>query len=145
MTDDFILILDMKVLEVLKNSDSKLTLNEINQRFAAGGESPFSNKGLLNMLDKLFAQKLVQEHVTINILDSTKNKIEYTITNEGRIRYEDLKRSIQDSAARAATRETYSESYYREQEQAKKSNRRWLIFCGIGLVVIIAIVVIVAL
>ena len=64
----------------------------------------------------------------------------YDITGEGLDRYN----LLEDASPRVQRAREYQQDLEYEEVQRKKSNKKWLIGCSVGFVLIVAIVIIVA-
>lgn len=140
MPTDKQLKLAVKILGFLKGNYGRgLTVEEIDRIYVKDRHT--SQWEIQEVLEGLVADKLVEiRSGSFTKGETTKSVIMYDITGEGLDRYN----LLEDASPRVQRAREYQQDLEYEEAQRKKTNKRWLIGCSVGLVLIVAIVIIVA-
>ncbi len=138
-------LLAQKSVQILKalyyHSNKELTLEEIREEMAK--ELTYviiTNAEFKVITDNLRSNGHITETFTVaNVLDlDSKAETKYKITSTGIRRYTQLSSQMESRAFAQI-------DFEREYDSKKKSNRRWLIGCAIGFVVLITVMIVVIL
>ena len=132
--------LAVKILGFLKGNYGRgLTVEEIDRIYVK--DSHTSQFEIQEVLEGLVADKFVEiRSGSFTKGETTKSVIMFDITGEGMDRYN----LLEDASPRVQRAREYQQDLEYEEVQRKKSNKRWLIVCSVGFVLIVAIVIIVA-
>ena len=119
----------MQVLGTLAYKNTELTIEEIGNKLLLSSILPSE---IASILDVLRSSGWVTETFTVDkVLDAdSKSSIRYKITQEGMNRYNSLFTSLDSSS--------FADPYLEEERAKKKFNRKILIACAIGFIVVIA-------
>ncbi len=141
MPTDKQILLAVKILGFLKENYGRgLTVEEIDRIYVKDRYT--SQWEIQEVLEGLVAEKFVEKRSsTITKGETSKSVIMYDITGKGMDRYILLR----ESSPKVQRAREYQQDYEYEEAQRKKSNRRWFIWCSVGFVVALAVVIITAL
>ena len=119
----------MQVLGTLAYKDMELTIEEIRNKLLLTNILPSE---IISILDVLRNNGWVTETFTVsNVLDmDSEASIKYKITPEGMNKYNSLFAGIDSSS--------YTDTYQDEDRAQKRFNRKILIACAIGFIIVIA-------